>query len=175
MACKNHSSSSIVWSGFLSGGPGSNFEIVSSGTPAGNEPPHPLEKTEAIPPSLSRRGPTLFESIPSFFRTPSSKPGKLARCFLNGDPMIAPGSRSTGSPDGGGWSEPAVNDAIPFDEPVRSSVGISVEVGVVANGLCFRSCSFGEGTLSGSAERWRFSYSRLVFNTIRQNTSMGIP
>lgn len=165
----------MVWSALLSSGPGSNFEIVSSGTPAGNEPPAPLEKAEAIPPSLSRRGPTSFESNPSLFRMPSSKPGKLARCFLKGDPIIALGSRSTGSPDGGGWSEPAVNEVAPFDEPVRSSVGISVEVGVVANGLCFRSCSFGEGTLSGSVDRWRFSYSKSVYSTSWQNASVDRP
>jgi hypothetical protein len=158
----SHSSSSISASGSFVNEPAWNIlvEVGSAGLAAGHAAPV-LENPEAAL-SLSRRAPAASASEASFFRTLSSKPGRLERCFLNGEPTTSSSPISAGIAEGMADCDDcdgvASSMLLPFGALVKTmALGTSGRVGVVAGGLTLRSCSFGDGTLSGSAECWRFS------------------
>jgi hypothetical protein len=113
-------------------------------------------KLEGVPPSLSRRRPPSAALAPRALRTSGSNPGRLDRCFLNGDPIAAAsGLRSAGMADGMGGCVIEISGLLPFENVDEG--GVSAFTGVVAAGLALRSCSFGDGAFSGSAECWRLS------------------
>ena len=122
-----------------------------------NEAPFP---SFPAPPPPNRSSPKLLRML-------SSKPGRLARCFLNGLPTIASGAMSAGSADEGcaAGVAPLGREA----EAVLLGAGALVGAGVPEMGLLEAGDlrALGEGALRGSAECWRFSWEMVSCLLIR--------
>lgn len=108
----------------------------------------PKFPTELLLPCLA-----ALSSSPKLFRTLSSNPGKLARCFLNGLPTMASGATSEAREDT--VFEVAVSAAdvdmlsrVRADGPGEPDTGLFEDLRAAGEAAAWR----------GSAECWRFNY-----------------